>query len=65
MPNWVMEQILRQFCFGSCERINMEKSKVHISKNIDSVVARYLSSLIGIPLTCGLGAYLCAPLFRK
>ncbi|GLT46928.1 hypothetical protein SLA2020_206540 [Shorea laevis] len=49
---------LKEFASYSGLEINLAKSKLFISPNIQSVVARSLSTSCGIPLTSNLGTYL-------
>lgn len=49
----------------SGQRINIEKSKLHVSRNVDVNLALHFSQLSGIPPTNGLGTYLGIPLFHN
>ncbi|GKU95851.1 hypothetical protein SLEP1_g9158 [Rubroshorea leprosula] len=55
---------LSEFSGRSGLEINLAKSKLYISPNIQSNVANALSSLCGIPLTCNLGVYLGVPIIH-
>lgn len=59
----VMRGLLQEFCCQSWPRINFEKSKLHVSRNVDDNLALQLSQLSSIPLFNILGTYLDIPLF--
>ncbi|GLT29941.1 hypothetical protein SLA2020_047710 [Shorea laevis] len=55
---------LKEFASYSGLEINLAKSKLFVSPNIQSAVARSLSTSCGIPLTSNLGTYLGVPLIH-
>ncbi|KAI5662407.1 hypothetical protein M9H77_21730 [Catharanthus roseus] len=44
---------------------NLDKSKLHVPRNVDATIAVHLSELFGIPLTNGLGTYLGIPFHAR
>lgn len=60
-----MESLLQEFCGKSGQRINVEKSKLHVSSIVDVNLALHFSQLSGIPLTNGFGTYLDILLFHN
>lgn len=46
---------LKKFSSGSGQRVNMEKSHIFVSRNVEEAEANILSSLAGLPLTKYLG----------
>ncbi|GLT57721.1 hypothetical protein SLA2020_306730 [Shorea laevis] len=55
---------LKEFASYSGLEINLAKSKLFVSPNIQSAVARSLSTSCGIPLTSNLGTYLGVPIIH-
>ncbi|GKU90588.1 hypothetical protein SLEP1_g4569 [Rubroshorea leprosula] len=55
---------LKEFASYSGLEINLAKSKLFVSPNIQSAVARSLSISCGIPLTSNLGTYLGVPIIH-
>lgn len=60
----IMEDILRQFCSWSGQKINMGESKLFVSCNTSTAVAMAISSNWGIPFTDDLGKYLGVPMLN-
>lgn len=60
-----MMQVLNEFCDISGQTVNLSKSKLYVSPNIDRNKARRLSIFCGIALTNDLGKYLGVPLLHK
>lgn len=58
-------EVMNEFSFISRLMINLQKSKMFVSPNIDLRQARDLSARCGIPLTSNLGKYLGVPLFNE
>ncbi|GLT30109.1 hypothetical protein SLA2020_049290 [Shorea laevis] len=56
---------LSEFSGRSGLDINLSKSKLFVSPNIQGQVANSFSSACGIPLTCDLGVYLGVPIIHK
>lgn len=51
----IMEEILSLFCVMSSQKVNLNKSKLFISKNVPGNAARVISSNFGISLTSNFG----------
>ncbi|XP_065859834.1 uncharacterized protein [Euphorbia lathyris] len=58
----VVMDILNCFCAASGQKINIHKSRMLCSKNVEKSVCKKLRDLSGIPLTHSLGKYLGVPL---
>lgn len=58
----IIQQLLQQFNFQSGVQLNVGKSKLFVSKNMNDVRTRALSQQSGIPLTVDLGVYLGVPI---
>lgn len=54
-------QCLNKFCEGSGQKINLKKSHIHFSRNVDNQLAHTISSTAGIPLVNNFGKYLGVP----
>lgn len=61
---YVMKNILKAFCSISGQKVNVAKSKLLVSKNTPSSLARCISQQVEIPLTQDLGVYLGMPLLH-
>lgn len=61
---YVMMEVLNNFCEASSEKINLTKSKLLVSSNIDHHQALALSNHCGISLTTDFGKYLGAPMIH-
>ncbi|XVF08796.1 hypothetical protein REPUB_Repub07fG0034100 [Reevesia pubescens] len=59
-----MNKVLSLFCAASGEKVNLEKSKILVSSNINQRRARRLSAFCKIPLTQDFGKYLGAPMIH-
>lgn len=60
-----MKDILQLFCVQSRQRVNMEKSPVFFSSNINPLDGSELAAKFGIPETNDLGRYLGMPLLHR
>ncbi|XP_057432959.1 uncharacterized protein LOC130725784 [Lotus japonicus] len=56
---------LNAFCSASGMKLSIPKTRLMVSKNVGSVVARQLSDISGIGLTSDLGRYLGVPLAHQ
>ncbi|WCJ29110.1 LINE-1 retrotransposable element ORF2 protein [Euphorbia peplus] len=57
-------EIMDLFCASYSQKINLQKSKLCVSKNVSDSLARSLSDACNIPLTNCLGKYLGVPLLH-
>lgn len=62
--NTVIEWILAKFCDTSGQMVNISKSKLYVSPNIDLSFGEQLSDGFGIYITKELGVYLGMPLIH-
>lgn len=53
-----MEDILRKFCGVSGQKVNMAKSKLYVSHNINKAMKLTINTEWGISLTADLDKYL-------
>ncbi|XVF17280.1 hypothetical protein REPUB_Repub10bG0106100 [Reevesia pubescens] len=61
----VIKSCVEEFSQVSGLRVNLEKSRLFVSPNVDRNLARSLSSRCDIPLTDNLGTYLGVPIIHK
>lgn len=61
----VIHKCLSDFCNASGQKVNFEKSKMLVSRNVLHQLARSLSQVTEICLTSNLGKYLGDPLIHK
>lgn len=55
-------RLLEDFSAQSGLHVNVQKSRIMVSKNTPNVLARSLSAMSGVPLTLDLGIYLGIPI---
>lgn len=60
-----IREIMTLFCKTSGHRINLSKSKLFVSVNVNFHRAMEFSNILGVGLTSDLGRYLGIPLFHK
>ncbi|XP_028761232.1 uncharacterized protein LOC114719845 [Neltuma alba] len=60
-----IREIMRFFCEVSGHQINLQKSKMFVSRNVHASRAISLSQSLGITLTADLGKYLGVPLLHQ
>ncbi|KAL9809635.1 putative RNA-directed DNA polymerase [Arabidopsis thaliana] len=60
-----MRRVLEKFCVASGQKVNLEKSKIFFSGNVDRDLAKEISDESGIKATCDLGKYLGMPILHK
>lgn len=60
-----MEQVVRDFCEITGQKIRTEKSKLFVSQNVGQRLAKKLSKEFNITLTENLGKYLGIPLLHS
>lgn len=61
----VMKSSLEFFCKFSGQKVNVSKSKLYVSPNVNEVQARRLGKLTGIPITKDFGMYLGVPVLHS
>lgn len=61
----VVMNCLDTFCKASGQKVNHSKSKIFVSKNVDSLVISRLEEVAGISTTTHLGNYLGIPILQK
>lgn len=62
---YLLESVIQEFCDISAQKINVGKSKLYVSQNIDSAIAIAISNKWSIPLTSSLGKYLSCPVIHS
>lgn len=61
----VMIDCLKFFCLASGQKVNVEKTRILVSNNVNHNVARELCRIFGFMLTHDLGKYLGVPLLHR
>lgn len=60
----VMEKVIWEFCDISCQKVNVAKSKLYVSKNTNGAIELSISSKWDIPLISDSGKYLGFPVIH-